>query len=273
MEAPAADVRLSPPSAWAQARASLAGVSSARDVAISLAIGLAAWELAGRALHLSFLPPFTVVLLALRDLLARGELLRPLAASLLGLAIGYGLAATGGTLLGLLMGRYRRVDALLDAYVTGLLAAPKLIFVPILYALFGVGRGTQVAIVFINAFFIVTVNTRGGMRQVDVGQVEMARSFGATERQLLRLVLLPGALPLTMAGLRLGLVEAVKGMVTGEMFIALSGLGAMLHKYGSRFDSARVLAILLVVIAVALLGSFMVGLVERRMSRWMESEL
>ena len=205
------------------------------------------------------------MLLALRDLLARGELLRPLAASLLGLAIGYGLAATGGTLLGLLMGRYRRVDALLDAYVTGLLAAPKLIFVPILYALLlGAHAGTR-------SSTSVTVNNTRRHAPVDGPGRDGARS--ATERQLLRLVLLPGALPLTMAGLRLALVEAVKGMVTGEMFIALSGLGAMLHKYGSRFDSARVLAILLVVIAVALLGSLMVGLVERRMTRWMESEL
>ena len=237
---------------------------------ISLLVGLAIWELAGRALHYSFLPPFSTVLRAVLDLVASGQILGYLGASLVSLFVGYGLAALVGVLLGLSMGRYGRVEYVIGPYINALLATPKIVFVPILYALFGVGRGTQVAIVFLSAFFIIVINTMGGMRNVDASCIEMARAFGASERQLFRKVLLPGALPLTMAGLRLGIGRGVKGMITGEMFIALFGLGALLRKYGSRFDSARVFAILLVVIGVALLCSFAVRLLENRFTAWTE---
>jgi NitT/TauT family transport system permease protein len=235
---------------------------------IGLLAGLAIWEVAGRALHYSFLPPFSMVLHAALDLIASGQVLGYLGASLVSLLIGYGLAVSSGVLLGLLMGRYRLVEYIVDPYISAFFATPKIVFVPILYALFGLGRGTQVAIVFLSAFFIIVINTMGGIRNVDASCIEMARAFGASERQLFQKVLLPGALPLTMAGLRLGIGRGVKGMIKGEMFIALFGLGALLRKYGNRFDSARVFAILLVVIGVALLCSYAVRILENRFTAW-----
>jgi ABC-type nitrate/sulfonate/bicarbonate transport system permease component len=243
-------------------------IHGARHSGLALLAGLAVWEIAGRALHYSFLPPFSTVLGAALDLTLSGQILGYLGASLGSLLLGYGLAVASGVLLGLLMGRYRWVEYMVEPYVNAFLAAPKIVFVPILYALFGVGRGSQVAIVFLSAFFIIVINTRGGIRHVDPSCIDMARAFGASERQLFRKVLLPGALPLTMAGLRLGIGRGVKGMIKGEMFIALVGLGALLRKYGSRFDSARVFAILLVVIGVALAGSFAVRTLERRFTAW-----
>jgi ABC-type nitrate/sulfonate/bicarbonate transport system permease component len=239
-------------------------ISDARHTLLALLVGVAAWEVAGRALHYSFLPPFSNVLRAALELIASGQILGYLGASLVSLMVGYGLAVSSGVLLGLLMGRYRWVEYIFEMYINAFLAAPKIVFVPILYALFGVGRGTQVAVVFLSAFLIIVLNTMGGIRNVDVSYVEMARAFGASERQLFWKVLLPGALPLTMAGLRLGVGRAVKGMIKGEMFIALFGLGALLRKYGGRFDSERVFAILLVVISVALICTFAVRIIERR---------
>jgi NitT/TauT family transport system permease protein len=239
-------------------------ISDARHTLLALLVGVAAWEVAGRALHYSFLPPFSNVLRAALELIASGQILGYLGASLVSLMVGYGLAVSSGVLLGLLMGRYRWVEYIFEMYINAFLAAPKIVFIPILYALFGVGRGTQVAVVFLSAFFIIVINTMGGIRNVDVSYVEMARAFGASERQLFWKVLLPGALPLTMAGLRLGMVRGVKGMIKGEMFIAVFGLGALLRKYGSRFDSERVFAILLVVISVALICTFAVRTIERR---------
>jgi ABC-type nitrate/sulfonate/bicarbonate transport system permease component len=243
-------------------------IHGAHHTWIALLAGLAFWEMAGRVLHYSFLPPFSTVMHAALDLIASGQILGYLGASLVSLLLGYGLAVSGGVLLGLLMGRYRQVEAIVEPYISAFLAAPKIVFVPILYALFGVGRGTQVAIVFLSAFFVIVINTMGGIRHVDASCIEMARAFGASERQLFRKVLLPGALPLTMAGLRLGIGRGVKGMIKGEMFIALVGLGALLRKYGSRFDSARVFAILLVVIGVALICSFAVRTLEHRFTAW-----
>ncbi len=245
-------------------------IGDARHAFFALLFGSIVWEIAGRALQYSFLPPLSNVLRAALRLITSGQILGYLAASLVSLVIGYGLAASSGVLLGLLMGRYRTVEYVMEPYVGALLTAPKLVFVPILYAFLGIGRATQVAVVFLSAFFVIVINTMAGIRSVDASWIEMARAFGAKEAQLFWKVLLPGGLPLMMAGLRLGMGRAVKGMIRGEMFIALFGMGALLRKYGSRFDSESVFAILLVVVALALICSYAIQLVERRLTGWTE---
>jgi NitT/TauT family transport system permease protein len=246
------------------------GIVAVRSLVLPLIVGITAWELVGRWVQFDFLPPFSNVLRALTGLILSGQIVAPLAMSLVGLAIGYGLAVTGGVTLGLLMGRSRTVEYLVDPFISGFLAAPKVVFVPVMFALFGVSRIIQVAVVFLSAFFIIVTNTMSAVHSVDRTYIEMARSFGARDRQLFWKVLLPAAFPMTVAGLRVGMGRAVKGMINGEMFIALFGLGGLLRLYGSRFDSERVLAILLVVIGVALVCSSVVQTVERRLTRWLE---
>jgi ABC-type nitrate/sulfonate/bicarbonate transport system permease component len=245
-------------------------IVSTRSSVLALLAGAAVWEVAGRALHYSFLPPFSNVLLAAARLIASGQVLGYLASSLLALLIGYALAVVSGVTLGVLMGRYRRVEYAFDMYIYALLATPKIALVPVLFAIFGVSRTVQIAVVFLSSFFIIVVSTMGAIRTVDATYVEMARSFGAKERQLFWKVLLPATLPLTMAGLRLGMGRAVRGMINGEMFIAVFGLGGLLRLYASQFDAEKVFAILLVVISVALICSSIVQAVERRVTRWTE---
>lgn len=236
----------------------------------ALLVGACAWELVGRLWRIPFLPPLSNVLRALAQLIASGQILGYLAASTVALLVGYALAVVAGVTLGLLMGRYRRVEYALDMYVNALLATPKIVLVPVLFAIFGVSRSVEVAIVFLSAFFIIVINTMSAVRTVDATYLEMARSFGASERQVFAKVLLPGSLPLTMAGLRMGMGRAVKGMINGEMFITVFGLGGLLRTYGGRFDAEHVFAILLVVVGLALVCSFVVQSIERRVTRWME---
>ncbi len=236
----------------------------------SLAVGLIFWEVAGRWAGLRFLPPVSNVLRAAEQLIASGQIVPPLLTSLLSLLVGYGAAVICGLALGVLMGRYRAVEYLFDLYIHIFLAAPKIALVPVLYALFGLSRLVQVAVIFLSAFFIIVINTMRAIQTVEPTYIEMARAFGAKEHQLFYKVLLPGALPLTMAGLRLAMGNAVKGMITGEMFITMFGLGALLRAYGTRFDAEKVFAILLVVIGVGLLCSYGVHIIERRLTYWME---
>ena len=235
---------------------------------VSLSAGVVAWELAGRWAEWRFLPPISAVLRATVDLIAGGQIVVHLFASLLSLLVGYTLAVASGVSLGVLMGRYRLVGYALGFYIHAFLVAPKIALVPVLYALFGLSRLVQVAVVFLSAFFVVVLNTMRGVQTVDPACSEMARAFGAKEHQLFWKVLLPGALPLTLAGVRLAMGHAVKGMITGEMFITLFGLGALLRTYCSRFDAEKVFAILLLVIGVGLACSFVVQTVERRLTRW-----
>jgi ABC-type nitrate/sulfonate/bicarbonate transport system permease component len=134
--------------------------------------------------------------------------------------------------------------------------------------LFGLSRVIQVVVVFLSAFFVIVLNTMRGVQTVDPEHAEMALAFGATERQLLWRVLLPGALPLTLAGLRLAVGHAIRAMVAAEMFVTLFGLGALLRSFGGRFDAERVFAVLLVVIGVAFACSYLLELVDRRLTSW-----
>lgn len=235
---------------------------------LALASGIVLWEVAGQLLHFSFLPPFSAALDATWRMTISGEIPRNIVASLTALFVGYALAVVVGVPLGLLMGRYRKVDYALDPFLSILLVSPSILFVPILFSIFGTSRLTQVALVFIYVLTIVTINARSGIKTVDPGHVEMARSFGASERQIFRQIILPGALPLIMAGLRMGMGRGVRGMINGEMLIVFVGLGALLRQYGSRFDAASVYGLLLVVTGVALVCTALVQWVERRVTRW-----
>jgi len=237
---------------------------------LSLPAGIVVWEIAGRASRFAFLPPFSAAVAAVWRMTGSGEIPQHIVASLTALVFGYVSAVCVGIPLGVLMGRYRRVDAFLDVYVTILLATPKLLFVPVLFSLFGTSRLTQVIFIHLSAVVITTVNARSGVRGVDPGCVEMARSFGATQRQVLTRILLPGALPLIMAGVRIGMGRAVRAMIMGDMVIAVVGLGALLRKYGGRFDAASVFGLLLVIVGVALACTSTIRSVERRMTRWTE---
>jgi NitT/TauT family transport system permease protein len=232
---------------------------------IVLALG---WEVGGRLVRFPFLPPLSAVLAALWQLTVDGEILDSLAQSLISLVVGYALAAGLGLALGALMARHSLLERVLDTYVSAMLAAPNLVFVPILAALLGAGRPTQVAVVFLYAFFLVTATTTAAIRMADGALVDMARSFGAADLQLFRKVLVPASAPMILAGLRIGMVRAVKGMIGGEMLIAVSGLGALARTYGSRFDAERALAVLLVIVVVALGGAGLVQALERRLVGW-----
>jgi NitT/TauT family transport system permease protein len=236
-----------------------------REHVLSGLAGIALWELLARAFGFPFLPPFSAALGASWDLIRSGEIAGPLAASMESLARGFGLAAGLGILVGALMGRYPPVRYLLDVYVGALLASPSLIFAPILFAIFGVSRASQTALVFLYSFAVIVTNTETGIRSVDESLVEMGRSFGSKGPRLFWKVLLPGSAPMVLAGLRLGATRAVKGMINGEMFIAYSGLGALVKLYGGRFDAARLWGILLIVIGSALLITGFIQVLERRL--------
>jgi NitT/TauT family transport system permease protein len=223
-----------------------------RTSGMSVIVGVAVWEAIARFRPSPFLPPFSEVIGALARLVATGEILGNLALSLVSLLVGFAAAVVVGVAAGALMGRHDRLGRALDPWLTAMLAAPNLVFVPILFTLFGASRLTQVGAVFLGAVFVIASTTESGIRQASPRLLEMASAFGANERDLFWKVRWPQAQPLVAGGLRVGVLYAVKGMVNGEMFIALSGLGGLIRTFGSRFEAANVLAVLLVVALVAL---------------------
>jgi NitT/TauT family transport system permease protein len=228
----------------------------------------ALWEIAGRIMDSTLIPPLSHIGTAWWKLLVSGKLAANLTTSLGTLAAGFFLAATIGILIGLLMGRFRAVEHFLDLYVNALMSAPAIAFVPVLIMWFGLGVESRIAVVFLFAVFVIIINTMTGVKQVDSVLVEMARSFGAKEKEIFFKIILPAAMPAIMAGVRLGMGRAVKGMVTAEMLLTLTGIGAMIMQYGSAFATDSLFAVILTILLVAILTMRAVQWLDRRMTGW-----
>jgi NitT/TauT family transport system permease protein len=235
----------------------------------SLLVGAALWEVVGRVANASFFPPLSAVLARMVELLTTGEILGLLATSLTNLAIGFTLSLAIGLGVGLLMGVYRRIDRALDIYVRALLTAPALVFAPIFFALLGLNRITIIAIIVLYSTFIMILTTASAVKASPKELIEMVRCYGAGDRFVFRRVLLPAAMPLIMAGVRLGAGRAVKGMINGEMFIAVVGLGGVVMTAGRNFDAETVLAVMIVIILVAFGLVWLVQRVDRRLTSWL----
>ncbi len=238
-------------------------------MSVAALVGLAlGWELVGRLDASMFLPPLSHVVGAWWHLLGDGTLTRAASSSLLSLVKGFVPAAVLGVLVGLAMGRFAVVRHVLDGWVNALMSAPLSALVPVLIALFGIRDTVVAATVFMFSFFVVVVNTMTGVRGTDRALVDMARAFGAGEVALFGRIYLPAALPAVMLGLRLGVVQAVKGMVVGEMLISLVGLGERLIYYGNTFLITELYAVILSVLVLALLAGQAAQACDRALVRW-----
>ena len=226
------------------------------------------WEAAGRMIDSMLIPPLSKIGAAWWKILLSGKLLANLSLSLWTLAAGFFLAVFIGIMIGVLMGRFRGVEHFLDLYVNALMSAPSTAFVPVLILWFGLGVESRIAVVFQFAVFVIIINTMTGVKQVDGTFVEMARSFGAKEREVFFKILLPAALPAIMTGVRLGMGRAVKGMVTAEMLLTLTGVGGMIMQFGSAFATDSLFAVILTILLVAMITMKLVQRVDQRLTGW-----
>jgi NitT/TauT family transport system permease protein len=225
---------------------------------------LVVWEALGRGLPGLLMPTASETLVALVRLLGGPELWRAMWISNQALLVGYLAALLVGVPVGLAIGRWRQVERPLDLYLNLLLVTPVSALIPILIMALGLGLAARAAVVFVFAVAIVAVNTRAGLRDIDPNLIEMARSFGASETQLWRKVLLPGARPAVLAGARLGLARAISGMVAVELLLVSVGFGRLLLRYQGDFDAGAVYAVVLVVAAQAVLLTGWLRRWERR---------
>lgn len=236
--------------------------------AVALVGGMVLWEVLGRVVGVPWLPPLSAVIGGLVELTRNGEILANLVVTLRTLVVGFVLSVVVGIPMGALMGRSRRVEQAFGVYVYAAILVPGLAMAPIYFAIFGLSDVTRILIVVQFAAFFLIVNTATAFRTVDGSLEEMGRSFGASRWQVLQRIVLPGSLVLVFAGVRIAVGRAIKGMISGEMFIAVVGLGGVIQKYGSQFDAAKVLAVALVTLVLSLVLGAATNAVDRRFTRW-----
>ena len=236
--------------------------------AASIVAFLGLWEWAARVpISFNFPSPWATVV-ALVALLGSGALLSATVTSLQSLLLGFGGAVALGVPLGLVMGVVRPVGRVGRVYLDLLIALPTAALIPLVILSFGINVPSSAVIVFVFSAPFVAMNAYGGVRDVRPRLIEMARAFDASWPQLFLHIVLPGALPMILAGIRYGLSRAFVGLIVSELLLAPFGIGRLIMTTRSMFEHDRMFATVLWTLLVA--GVALAGLarVEGRLLRW-----
>jgi ABC-type nitrate/sulfonate/bicarbonate transport system permease component len=236
---------------------------------LAAAVVFGSWELYGRLGNPLLLPPVSDVLAGLVAITANGALPAALLTSLQLLALGFGTSLVAGTVLGILIGRYELAHRVFGPFLNALYATPDIALLPLILLWFGFGMPGRVVVVFLAAFFPIMINTYAGVRDAPRDLLEVAAAFGVrSELGRLRRVVLPAALPLIMAGYRLGIGRAVVGMAVAEVYLRLGGIGALIVQYGAALRTDLLLAAILPLplLGIALTKTF--ERIENRFQYW-----
>jgi ABC-type nitrate/sulfonate/bicarbonate transport system permease component len=236
--------------------------------ALGFAVFLVAWEVAGRLANPILFAPPTRVAEAAVELTASGRLPQALMVSLISLAAGFVVSLISGLAIGILLGRNPTLARVVEPYIDAIYATPRVVMIPLVILWFGVGFWGRLFIIWIGGVVPIILNTAIGIRNARQDLIEVAKSFEANERQLLWHVILPGAVPYVIGGLRIAAGRLLLGVVIAEIFLDLTGVGGVIQTESAYFRTDNMLV---GVIVFAILGVLMIGafdLLEKRFSAW-----
>ena len=182
------------------------------------------------------------------------------------IVLGFIAGSSAGLAVGYVLARSRLVNLVLSPYLVAAQSTPVLALAPLLVLWYGPGLASKVIICGLIVFFPVAISTLVGLRSVDPGLLELARSLRASPRQRLLTIEIPAALPAVMGGIRIGVTLAVVGAIVGEWVVADKGLGVLINEArGSLFDTPLLFAALLTVAIIGVALYVFTVLAERRL--------
>ena len=211
---------------------------------------LVLWEIFVRVFHIRayILPSVGAILVKGAELLMTGELLQDTLFTVFRSVAGILIAVVIGVAVGFLMAWYRRVGDALDYLVSATYVIPKVAVIPLLVVWFGVDETPKLVISIVGALYPILLNTIAGVRSVDTILIKASRDLRANDWQLFREVILPSALPMFFAGLKIGAGVAFILVVAAEMMVANVGLGYLIA------SSSSILAVDAVFVGLVVLG-------------------
>lgn len=233
-----------------------------------LALIVLLWWIASINVARNLIPSPWATFQAAGGLLQEGRLQTAFIESLTIYLSGYGLAIAVAIPLGVVMGAFNLLGRTLEIYVYALSATPRVAFIPLIIVLLGLGSEAKVFIVFLGAVMPILINTFAGVRQSDPELIEMARSVGAGRMRIFTRIVLPGAVPYVIVGLRLGATIGLINTVVAELYTAVRGLGGLLAIYGNTFRMAEYFVIVLSLAVIGVIVTEGLRYVEQRLARW-----
>jgi ABC-type nitrate/sulfonate/bicarbonate transport system permease component len=241
------------------------------DIVFPIAAGivfLTVWEVAGRLTNPILFAPPSRVASAFVDLMSSGELPRAFLTTMNALIVAFLLSVLVGIPVGVAFGRLPRLSKVLEPYIDAVYATPRVVIVPLVILWFGVGYTGRLFIIWLGTVIPIILNTAIGVRNARPDLIEVATSFNIRERDMIRHVILPGAVPYVAAGMKIAAGRALIGVVIAEIFLDLTGVGGIIQTESAFFRTAHMLVGVSVfgIIGVVLLQ--VMDAVERRFAAW-----
>jgi NitT/TauT family transport system permease protein len=231
---------------------------------------LVLWEFLARTgwVPALFLPSPLGVLVAGADLLRTGELAAHVATSLQRILLGFALGAVGGVAVGLAVGVFSLAEAVGNPLIAATFPIPKIALLPLLILWLGIGEASKVAVIMLGVFFPMAINTYTGVRNADPLLLRAAVSFGAGRWSLVRKVMLPSALPMIFAGLKLGAGTSLLLLVAAEMIAASSGIGFLILHAQNLMETTTLMVGIVLLSLLGLASHWLLTRLERRCLPW-----
>ncbi len=243
------------------------------SVAVSIVGVVIVWELLGRYVIQNDLifAPLSHIFAKMYQMAGTGELWRHLKASGSAFIIGYMSAVIMGVGFGLLIALRPRLSFFMEPWLIALYATPMIALAPIFVVLLGIGIYSKIAIIFIEAFFPVTANAALGVRSTSKELIEASRSFGATEGQVMRTVLIPYSLPFIIAGMRIAVARGLAGVVIAEIFGSVAGVGNMIWFSAESYDMPKLFSGVFILAGTSIVLMSTLARLERVVAPWRAS--
>jgi NitT/TauT family transport system permease protein len=238
---------------------------------ISVAIFLVIWELAGgvyQVVNPMFMSAPSFIWKAAVQLFASGEIWNDLYVSGVEFGWGYALSVMVALPFGIAVGWYRKMSYIFDPFINAMNSTPRVALLPLVIIWLGIGILSKVGIIFLGAVFPILINARDGVKTTPYNLLNAARSFGASEWQIFRNVVLPSTVPFILTGLRLGVGRALIGVMVGELYAATAGIGFMITVAGATFQTDKVFVGVLIFAITGMISMELLTKLERRFSKW-----
>jgi len=234
-------------------------------------IFLLAWETMGNwagLINPMFMSAPSLVFKAGFQMFASGEIWNDLYISGIEFGWGYALSVAFGVPFGIAIGWYKRFAYVCDPFVNAMNATPRVALLPLVIIWLGIGVLSKVGIIFLGAVFPLLINTRDGVKTTPHNLLTAARSFGASEWQIFKSVVLPSTVPFIITGLRLAVGRALIGVMVGELYAATAGIGFMITVAGATFQTDKVFVGVLVFALSGMALTEVINRWERRFDKW-----
>jgi NitT/TauT family transport system permease protein len=238
---------------------------------IAVVLFLTVWELVGNVYQLinpMFMSAPTLIWKAAVQLFTSGEIWNDLYVSGVEFAWGFALSVVVGIPFGIAIGWYKKLAYTFDPFVNAMNATPRVALLPLIIIWLGIGILSKIGIIFIGAVFPLMINTRDGVKTTPIALIDAARSFGASQWQIFRSVVMPSTVPFVLTGLRLAVGRALIGVFVGELYAATAGVGFMITVAGATFQTDKVFVGILIFIIAGLIATDLIDRIERRFDKW-----